>query len=76
MLSRAPWCVVALLLGTAGSAHALAPGTHADVAKGAHDGMPNPPHAWFSPSDFRHSAGVRGLADLAPAPLRPLIHRI
>lgn len=33
MLPRAPWCVVALLLGTAGSAHALKPGTHAELAK-------------------------------------------
>lgn len=33
MLGRAPWCVVALLVGTASSAHALKPGTHADIAK-------------------------------------------
>ncbi len=33
MLPRAPWCVVAVLLGTAGSAHALKPGMHADLAK-------------------------------------------
>ncbi len=33
MLLRAPWCVVAVLFGTAGSAHALKPGTHADLAK-------------------------------------------
>lgn len=33
MLARAPWCVVALVLATAGSAHALKPGAHADIAK-------------------------------------------
>jgi len=33
MSLRSSWYVVAFLIGTAGSAHALKPGTHADIAK-------------------------------------------
>lgn len=33
MSARSSWLVVTILLGSAGSAHALKPGTHADIAK-------------------------------------------